>query len=204
MLYLELAPPTGVEFLTWLGGLVSTPWLAHREALEWWVHRTAHPPVSSKTPVGKEERQQSVPRSIKTQFVEQSRPVELSWRTGNLWMDSFIRIARRTVVSFLSPAAVQPLSSWQNKRAARLPKSNKLTSLLSSWEGAWRRSCTICPLTHGVSSAQLTTELGTTSRGRSSHGEDPSEIQWSETCQAVYVTSVTVLTRNSPTGCKSS
>lgn len=160
-----------------MGGLVSSPWLAHRQDIgivsRWELLILQCFPI---TPAGKEEGQQSFPGSMKTQFVEQPRPAELSWRTENLWIDSFIRISRRTIVSFLSPREVQPLSSRQNKWVTCLPKSNKLTSLLSSWEEAWKRSCTICPLTHCVSSAQLTTELGTTSRGRSSHGEDPSEI----------------------------
>lgn len=102
-------------------------------------------------------------------------------------------------------AQVQPLSPQQNKWVSHLPKSNKITSLLSSWEEAWRTSCTISPLTHRVSSAQLTTELGTISRGHSCHREEgPSEIQWHRTCQTLYVTSITILTRNSSTGYMSS
>lgn len=82
-----------------MSGLVSSPWLAHRQGMgvvsRWELLILQCFPI---TPVGKEERQQSFPRSIKTQLLEQSRPAELSWRRGNLWIDSFIRISRRTVV----------------------------------------------------------------------------------------------------------
>lgn len=99
MLYLELPPHTGVEFLTWKGGLVSSPWLAHRQGTgivsRWKLLVLQCFPI---TPGGKEEGQQSFPGSIKTQFVERSRAAEPSWRRGNLWIGSFIRISRRTVV----------------------------------------------------------------------------------------------------------
>lgn len=127
-----------------MGGLVSLPWLAHRQdiwAVTRWVLLILRCfPI---TPAGKQEGQQSFPGCIKTQLVEQPSPAELSWRTGSLWINSFIRVSRRTVVSFLGPGEVQPLSSRQNKWVTRLPKSNKLTSLLSAWGEAWRRSCTI-------------------------------------------------------------
>lgn len=129
---------------------------------------------------------------------------ELSWRTRNLWIESFIRISRRTVVSFLSPREDQPLSSWQSGLLIYPSQTSSHPFSPPGREGAWRTSCTICPLTHRVSSAQLTTELGTTSRGHSSHGEGPFKIHWSKTCQTLYVTSTTILTRNSSSAYMSS
>lgn len=180
-----------------MGGLVSSPWLAHRQGMgevgRWEVLILQCFPI---TLVGKEEGQQSFPGSIKTQFVEQSRPAELSWRRGNLWINSFIRISRRTVVIsepkfslcphgkisglFIYPSQTRshPFSPPGKKHGEHLAQSVLLLIM---------------------SSAQLTTELETTSRGRSSHREGPSE-----TCQTLYVTSITILTRHSSTGYMSS
>lgn len=160
-----------------MGGLFSLPWLSHRQDI--WVVRRWVLLILQCFPITdarKQEGQQSFPGSIKTQLVEQPNPAELSWRTESLWINSFIRVSRRTVMSFLGPREVQSLSSWQNKWVPRLPKSNKLTSLLSSWREAWRRTCTISSSYSFLFSAQLTTELGSTSRVHSSHGEHPSEI----------------------------
>lgn len=156
-----------------MGGLVSLPWLAHRQDCSEELS-TANSPVFSHNSHWEAERTTKFSWIHQNRAAQPSRAVLQNWEPVNQFFHQDFQ-ENRCVIS----GPKEKFSLCPHGKISRLlvyPSQTSSQPFSPHGEKHGEDLAQSLPLTHFVSSAQLTTELGTISRVCSSHGEDHCEI----------------------------